>query len=75
MMSKLSLDERTRLRNLYKHERIHKLENLKQLSEMPLLDDSVIDDDTIKYLAHDENDEKNMTRVDKPAVSPLQRRA
>lgn len=75
MMSKLSPNERIRLRNLYKHERIHKLENLKQLSEMPLLDDSLIDDDTIKYLAHEENDEKNMTRIDKSAVSPLQKRA
>ena len=74
-MSKLSPNERIRLRNLYKHERIHKLENLKQLSEMPLLDDSLIDDGTIKYLAHEENDEKNMTRIDKSAVSPLQKRA
>ena len=60
MMSKLSPDERTELRNLYKHERIHKLENLKQLSEMPLLDDTLIDNDTIKHLAHEENDVKDL---------------
>ena len=78
MMSKLSPEERIRLRNLYKHERISKLENLKQLADMPMLDDSYIDEETIKYLAYDEQNEDFMNklhRVDKSGVSPFQKRA
>ena len=78
MMSKLSPEERISLRNLYKHERISKLENLKQLAEMPMLDDSYIDEETIKYLAYDEQNEDFMNklhRVDKSGVSPFQKRA
>ena len=60
MMSKLGPEERLRLSNLYKQERLMKLQNLKEMSEMPLLDETFVDEDTIKYLAHDKKQDDEM---------------
>ena len=60
MMSKLDAEERLRLSSLYKQERLTKLQNLKEMAEMPLLDETFVDEDTIKYLAHDKKQDDEM---------------
>ena len=54
------------------------MENLKSITEMPLLDNSKIDEETISYLAYDElneDDAHQLQRVSKDGISPMQRRA
>ena len=60
MMSKLSPEERLHLSSLYKQERLTKLQNLKEMAEMPLLDETLIDKDVINYLAHDKKQDDEM---------------
>ena len=78
MMSKLDKEERVKLRNLYRQERLSKLENLKNIAETTHLDDSKIDEETIRYLAHDdlnEDDKHQLLRESADGISPMQKRA
>jgi len=61
MMAKLNPEERNKLQDLYRNERIGKLENLIKLSETEQADGSFIDHETINYLANDS--EKKMQLV------------